>query len=67
MREVVPLKIRTIAQAYEDIKADDPNTAITEYRIRKLVIDGVIPSTKSGTKYLINLDTLQKYFMAGGV
>lgn len=60
------MRIRTIAQAYKEIKAADPDTAITEYRIRQLVIDGVIPSTKSGAKYLIDLDTLQSYFTSGG-
>lgn len=55
------MRIRTIQSAYREIKASDPDTAVTEYTIRKLVVDGVIPSTKSGTKYLIDLDRLQKY------
>ena len=55
------MKIRTIRQAFEEIKADDPKTAITEYRIRQMVIDGEIPSRKCGTKYLIDLDRLQRY------
>lgn len=54
-------RIRTIPQAVKEIKASDPDTAIKEYTIRKLVIDGAIPSTKSGTKYLIDLDVLQDY------
>lgn len=59
------MRIRTIPQAYKEIKSADPDTAITEFRIRQLVIDGVIPSTKSGTKYLIDMDKLQSYFMTG--
>lgn len=59
------MRIRTISQAFEEIKEADPKTAITTYRIRQLVIDGVIPSTKSGTKYLIDLDKLQSYFTVG--
>ena len=55
------MRIRTIQSAYEEIKAVDPNTAVTEYRIRQLVIDGKIPSTRSGTKYLLDLDKLQSY------
>lgn len=55
------MRIRTISSAFKEIKENDPDTAVTEYRIRQLVIDGVIPSTKSGTKYLIDLDKLQSY------
>ncbi len=60
------MRIRTIEQAYSDIKSDDPDTAITLYRLRQLVIDGVIPFTKSGTKYLVDLDAIQHYFTSGG-
>lgn len=60
------MRIRTISQAFREIKEDDPQTAVTEYRLRQLVIDGVIPSTKSGSKYLIDLDKVKAYFTAGG-
>lgn len=59
------MRIRTISQAHREIKDADPETAITEYRIRQLVVDGVIPSTKSGAKYLIDMDKLQEYFTTG--
>lgn len=60
------MRIRTIQKAYEEIKAADPETAVTAYRIRQLVINGEVPSRKSGNKFLIDLDKLQAYFTAGG-
>lgn len=54
-------RIRTIPTAVKEIKASDPNTSITEYFVRQLVVDGVIPSVKAGTKFLIDLDVLQDY------
>ena len=44
------VRIRTIEQAYQEIKQNDPNTALSKYRFRQLVETGEIPSTKSGVK-----------------
>ena len=44
------------------MKRLDANTAVTEYHIRRLVLDGVLPKIKAGKKYLINLDKLIEYF-----
>lgn len=60
------MRIRTIQKAYEEIKAADPQTAVTLYSIRQLVINGEVPSRKRGSKYLVDLDKLQAYFTAGG-
>lgn len=57
----VVMRIRTIKDAFHEIKAADPDTSVTEYAIRRLVVEGVIPSAKSGTKYLIDLDKLQSF------
>lgn len=54
-------KIRTIKAAHEEIKMQDPNTALTEFRIRQMVISGEIPSRKAGRKYLIDVDNLSEY------
>lgn len=40
----------------------DPETAITEYRIRQLVVSGTVPSTKVGRKYLVTIEALENYF-----
>lgn len=53
--------MRTISEAAAEIKATDPNTAITEYHIRQLALSGVLPRIKAGRKLLINLDTLIEY------
>ena len=55
-------KIRTIRQAAKEIKTADPNTAITKYFIRQLVINGEIPSKKSNSKSLINIQDIFDYF-----
>lgn len=54
-------RMRTIAEAAAEIRAIDPDTAITPYHIRQLAITGVLPRVKAGKKYLINLDTLLEY------
>lgn len=59
-------RLRTIDAAFEELKALDPNTAITKYRVRQLIITGEIPSRKVGTKYLFNLEDLLNYFQAAG-
>lgn len=54
-------RIRTIQQAYNEIKAKDPETAISKNFIRQLVSSGAIPSTKAGAKYLVNMAVVEKY------
>ncbi|MCH5297831.1 MAG: DNA-binding protein [Ruminococcus sp.] len=54
-------RMRTVPEAAAEIKAADPNTAITEYHIRQLALQGVLPRVKAGRKLLINLDTLIEY------
>lgn len=54
-------RMRTINEAYNEIKTLDPNTAITPHAIRQLVIEDKIPHIKAGRKYLLNLDVLQNY------
>lgn len=54
-------KIRTIESAYREILAADPNTSITKYYIRDIVINGKIPFRKSGKRYLFDLEALEEY------
>ena len=54
-------RMRGIRQAVEEIKTADPKTALTEKALRRLILSGVIPSVVVGRKYLINLDTLERY------
>ena len=55
------LKYRTAQQAYEEIIAIDPDTALTKHSIRKLLSSGDIPVMKVGNKTLVSLDVLFDY------
>lgn len=54
-------RMRTITEAAAEIKEIDPQTAITPYHIRRLCLDGILPTVKAGKKILLNLDTLVEY------
>lgn len=54
-------RLRTIREAACEIKRIDPNTAVTPYRIRQLILNGILPSVRAGNKYLLNLDLLLEY------
>lgn len=53
-------RMRTIPQAYNEIKKIDPNTSLSNRALRKLILeDKLVPTVKvSETKKLINLDLL---------
>lgn len=54
-------RMRTVHEAAEELKKLDAGTAVTEYHIRQLAINNIIPRVKAGKKYLINLDALIDY------
>lgn len=54
-------RMRTVHEAAEELRKMDANTAVTEYHIRQLAINNIIPRVKAGKKYLINLDALIEY------
>ena len=49
-------RMRSIKQAITEIKAVDPDSALTEKALRRLVNIGVIPYIAIGTKKLININ-----------
>ena len=57
-------KMRTIGQAYNDLKVIDPGTAITKNYIRDLVLGGYLPFLQVTSKRLIDLDDLMEYIGA---
>ena len=61
MTEKKKARIRTIREALTEIKAADPDTAITYNFIRKLCDQKTITSLWAGKKILINLDELLAY------
>ena len=54
-------RMRTIAEAIQEVKKVDPHTAFTPTALRRMVKTGELPSIKAGAKYLINLDILFDY------
>ena len=51
-------KIRTIAEAIEEIKRLDPETAITARFIKEGIADGKIPIIRVGNKVLVNMASI---------
>ena len=56
------LRMRTISETFKHIKEADPDTKLTYWAFRNMVITGRIPSNFAGRKYLINIDLLDEYF-----
>lgn len=53
-------RIRSIDKAYDEIKAKDPETAISRYLVRAMVNQGIVPSIKNGSKKLVDVDVLEE-------
>ena len=53
-------QLRTIDQAYDEIKARDPNTALSRHLVRQMISDDLVPSIKAGNKRLVDVDVLEK-------
>ncbi len=64
MNEIRP-KMRTIDQAYQCIKDNDPETCVTKYALRQAVVTGKIPSVKCGKKYLVSLQIVENWLQGG--
>ena len=54
-------RMRTMDKAIEYLHQVDEGCELTKCALRRLVITGRLPSVRIGQKYLINLDTLEKY------
>lgn len=52
------LKMRTINEAYNWLKKQDPETCLTQNAFRKLVVQGKIPSLHVGNRRLLNVDLI---------
>lgn len=57
-------RMRSIPEAHEWLKEQDPGTKVTKGLLRNLVRDGVIPHMMMGHKLLIDLNTLPDYLNA---
>ena len=54
-------RMRGINEAIAEIRAEDKNSAITPHYLRMLVKSNAIPFVRAGTKYLVNMDALERY------
>ena len=48
--------------AADELRKRDPGCAISAHNIRQLVLHKEIPSRKAGSKYLVALDDVERYF-----
>lgn len=58
------MRLRTIPEAYLELKQEDPNTAFTMTALRRLVKTGAIPVVIIGNKRLVDLDKLPEQLLA---
>ena len=54
-------RMRIIDKSLEELRLDDPATAVTKSALRKWVKEKEIPSIKVGRKILLNYDALLDY------
>ena len=59
------MRVRTIAQLVKEVKRIDPDSAMTETTLRRLVVTGKIPSVRASnnpnSKYLVTVEALEAY------
>lgn len=53
--------LRSIKKALDDVKASDPETAVTIYSIRKWCKEGKIKCIMTGKKILVDMQSLHNY------
>lgn len=55
-------RMRFVQQALAELKAEDPNTNVTEHYLRQLVKSGAVPTVTVGrNRKLLNYDKLLEY------
>lgn len=57
-------RIRPIVECLQMLKAEDPNTGLSEFLIRKLANNYKIRSLKTGNKLLIDFDSLMAFLQS---
>lgn len=55
------MRMRTITEAADYFREEDPQTALTKTAVRRLVVSGAVPSVRIGNKYLVSLEALEEY------
>ena len=57
-------RLRTINKAYDEIKARDPDTAISRRMFRDIVRSGMIPSIARGNRSLVDVDVAESCLLS---
>ncbi len=57
-------RYRAMSKVMPHILERDPETGLTPWAVRQLVLTGVIPSVRVGRKRLVDLDTLDQYLVS---
>lgn len=58
-------RMRTAAGVVATLRAEDPETAVSVHMVRQLILSGAVPYVESGTRKLVNVDTVCEYLMSG--
>ena len=61
----MPPKVRTIRECVALFKKFDPDTAVTEHYLRRLIKSGKINVIRAGNRILLNYDALCEYLAHG--
>ena len=56
------MRLRTLPEAANYFKKNDPDTCVTEGLLRHLIKKNNLPHAKTGVKILLDLDVLERYF-----
>lgn len=60
-------RIRTIPRAVQELRAEDPDTSVTIYRLRRWVKQGKVKSFDGGTRsLLVDLDDVKRLVSNAG-
>ena len=59
------VRTRTIREAAAYFRESDPDTCLTETAIRTLLRTGVVPCARVGRKYLVSIESLERYLECG--
>lgn len=54
-------RMRTLDEAFRELKQLDPDTCISKFFLRQLALSGKVPTLMCGRKRLINFDRLLDY------
>ena len=55
--------IRTINGAIEELRKEDPDTPINSHMLRRWIASGELKHSKSGNRFLIDMDVLKEFLM----